>query len=421
MEKRAFSFIHDLFKLSDAERIKYAADASEYFGLPRDLNALDFITMNDGTGLQKLVLYARKGTADLLRDIHGIETTDLAQHDGPGYVSFKVTGKNSKGRQEIAVGAHAIEGLKGERLAAAVATAQTRANRRLTMQFVGGGLLDESEVSSQFADINTSTASLAKLAGDGVVMPPMPLPATRPNPSPGLDTTLGKTSVVDPAITTVTATTPIAEIIAKMLAEPKKDTIEPEKSTPVEGYCNAGPEPVKKRTRRKKGAVDLSSSVQNSPKEGVSLQTITESSNDDILECMRTPTSDSAVLGISEAVRTIVRKELDELSAPTETVETPRAMMVTVSAPLPELPIHKFEEYRNRFRKYANEILPKEGGMTNSEGMGITSKVRKFTEKMVGATVLTEEQWEKLFEFLDGYYKQNGAIMLVQYIEKAIQ
>lgn len=171
---KTFAIIHDLGNLSNEERLQYLRNASAYFGLDPDLNALDTIWMNSEDGMRKLVAYARKGTTDLLRDIHGIEVSSLVQTDGPytGCVSFMATGKNKAGRQEIAVGAHSTEGLRGQRLADAVMTAQTRALRRLTLQFVGGGLLDVSEVGSQTTDIGSSAASLAQLSGSAAVLPP---------------------------------------------------------------------------------------------------------------------------------------------------------------------------------------------------------------------------------------------------------
>jgi hypothetical protein len=427
---KPFSFIHDLFRLSDAERAMYAADASEYFGLPRELNALDFITMDDGTGLRKLVLYARKGTADLLRDIHGIEVVSLTPCHTTDFAAFTAVGRNKAGRQEIAVGSCSIQGLKGERLSSAVMTAQTRALRRLTLQFVGGGLLDESEVNSQIADIRSSGASLAQLAGDGVVMPPMPQPVNRPNPSPGLDTTA--VAGLDTSLSKVSD------------AKAALDAMIPEGG-------------MKKRTRRK--SVDIASPgqtvAQNSLKEGVSLREIVAavkampelSPSDDILECMRTATASplpvmhsiadaeemgAKVVACAMGPASIIPEQAPVQTSPFPLVEAwgskrepdlpevPEVKHIGPRVPAEALLPAKFEEYRNGFRRYANEVLPKEGGMTNSNGMGITSKLRKFAEQLCGATVLTEEQWVKLFGFLDGYYNQNGAVKLVAYIEKAI-
>jgi hypothetical protein len=172
---KPFTIIHNLEKLTDEERAAYLAKVSEFMGLPPEMNALDMLWIPDEeTGLKKYVPYARKGTTDILREIHGIKVLSMEQHDGPGYVSFKATGVNPDGRQEVAIGAHGTEGLRGEKLAAAVMTSETRAGRRLTLKFVGAGILDESETGAVTGNIAVSGASLAQLAGSSVVVPPMP-------------------------------------------------------------------------------------------------------------------------------------------------------------------------------------------------------------------------------------------------------
>jgi hypothetical protein len=80
--------------------------------------------------------------------------------------------------------------------------------------------------------------------------------------------------------------------------------------------------------------------------------------------------------------------------------------------------------YRERLKVYANDVLPKQGGMMPSEGYGgVTMKLRTFAQLQVGVgsvAAFTADQWEMLFEFLDGHLKQFGAKELVAYIDKAI-
>ena len=149
------------------------------------------------TGFKRRQLYARRGTTDVLREKRKINITDMVQHDGPGYVSFKATGKNAEGRQEIAIGAHSIEGLRGEKLAAAVSTAETRAGRRLTLKFVGMGILDYTEVSDPVElKSNAQDLSLAPNA-----TPPAFAPTVAPNAAPSA------------------AVAPLADTVAQGLAE----------------------------------------------------------------------------------------------------------------------------------------------------------------------------------------------------------
>ena len=195
---KPFTIIHNIEKLTDEERAAYLAKVSEFMGLPPEMNALDMLWVSDEeTGLKKYVPYARKGTTDILREIHGIKVLSMEQHDGPSYVSFKATGVNPDGRQEVAVGAHGTDGLRGEKLAAAVMTAETRAGRRLTLKFVGAGILDESEVGAVTGNIAASGASLAQLAGSPVVVPPMP---GAPSAATGRDITEKPSQIEKPKV-----------------------------------------------------------------------------------------------------------------------------------------------------------------------------------------------------------------------------
>ena len=196
--ERKFAVIYDLDGLTDGQIEQYKRDAAEYFDLDPATNPFDVIWMVDpDTGFKRRQLYARRGTTDVLREKRKINITDMVQHDGPGYVSFKATGKNAEGRQEIAIGAHSIEGLRGEKLAAAVSTAETRAGRRLTLKFVGMGILDYTEVSDPVElKSNAQDLSLAPNA-----TPPAFAPTVAPNAAPSA------------------AVAPLADTVAQGLAE----------------------------------------------------------------------------------------------------------------------------------------------------------------------------------------------------------
>jgi hypothetical protein len=92
--------------------------------------------------------------------------------------------------------------------------------------------------------------------------------------------------------------------------------------------------------------------------------------------------------------------------------------------PTAALTADQFKDFRQRLRPYSNDILPKQGGMLPSEGIGGPSaKLSLFALKYVGATSvekLSLSQWEDLFDFLDTYNKENGAKALVAYINEAI-
>ena len=113
---------------------------------------LDFIWMNDpDRDLKNRVLYAKRGAAEVLRQNLGISMISMEHYESNGWLMFMAIGKDAKGRQEIAHGAAYVDGLKADKKAHTVMTASTRALRRLTLQFVAGGILDETEVQAQSA------------------------------------------------------------------------------------------------------------------------------------------------------------------------------------------------------------------------------------------------------------------------------
>src|SRR5208337_538419 len=127
----------------------YKAAVSAVLGV--DPLMLDYITMPDPMGFTgtNRVLYAKRGAAEVLRKNMGIDILSLTPYESNGWLLFTAVAKNREGRQEVAVGAAYVQGITGEKVAHAVMTAQTRAVRRVTLQFVTGGILDESEVQTQ--------------------------------------------------------------------------------------------------------------------------------------------------------------------------------------------------------------------------------------------------------------------------------
>ena len=459
----SFSIIHNLESLVTEKEglasqgiIKYLCDASVYFGLDPLLNALDVIWMNDENGRgRKLVVYARKGTTDILRGIHGIEVTSLVQFDSAKYVSFTATGKNNKGRQEIAVGAHSIEGLGGERLAYAVMTAQTRALRRLTLQFVGGGLLDESEVNAQPTLNAAPAASQATLAGSPMVFPPMP--KLTPNQAPG--------RVETPAEKELT------QVATAVEASTETDIpVETSSALPAE---NKTPKLRKPRSRKPRNTVDINVPGEAEvPKE--TPQEFSERQEQMRQEAIRQLGKDREPADPTNPIKGWVsypehgtisiqsempRGQIDAngvITAPVINTKTefhvplpPHVGETVVGIPTPkgDLTIHsltpteatmveatalkivsllrtpeKAKEYRDRLSKYSMDILPGAGMMPSENIGGVTMKLRKFAQVSTGNSSgnYTPEQWEGLFAELDGILEAKGAAALVAHINKTL-
>lgn len=534
--------LYDLFSLTEAQRAEYIQALNEHMRLDPRLNLIRLTKMASDSG-DRLVPYIGKGGTDILRETWGIDVTDMIQHDGPGYVSFTAVGKNPKGRIDRAVGAAATEGLRGAKLADAIATAQTKASRRLTLQFVGAGVLDESEVQSttQIAELPSSQA---QLAGSAVVLPP---PTAAPTAAPGKDITqpvislfgvcekalavaAGPKPMVMTHIDEAVAKEPVAgepgfdmtkniqdtlaegaqalkdrptpaQTLEKLEAQSAQSPKEVEASSdtqnpPIKGVslqdvaigesCNTGPEPPKKhgRPRKKRNTVVIESPGQPTPSvpeekpfdpKAVSVAAATEhpkSTIDEPAKCIECGVllrdhnyvdGKGYICKVSPAPPTAKAETTPQAKAQPETLAAPQALVSpqanTVAAPqavpvsaiadipqsqptatpqtalfvppapapafvVPSIADEKMKGYRKRLNVYANDVLPKQGGMMPTEGIGgVTMKLRKFASLQLGVTevaAFTEEQWEMLFDFLDGHYQAHGAKSLVEYIDKAI-
>lgn len=478
---KPFTIIHNLESLSDAERQAYLGKVSEFMGLPPEMNALDMLWVPDETtGLKRYVPYARKGTTDILREIHGISVKSMEQHDGPGYVSFKATGVNPEGRQEVAIGAHSTEGLRAERLAAAIMTAETRAGRRLTLKFVGAGILDESEVNAVVSNIASANASLAQLAGSPTVVPP---PPGTPSTAVGKDITSEEKAKPAPTVKeavkqedTTELPAPVTPAVAPVTSAPEaaKETV---KEAPKRRGAPRGP-------RKKKGEVTFATIIDHEEGTIAHVRPISEVPSAPaagVVQFKPTACHECGVylkdhnyvhgkgyvcliptesieektirigkeLGyqVSEPPATVSREEgavgtgtesvppLAESASAGITTEqeirqgvvNPTLPTAPPSTPLPSLTtIDKglLLTFRNRLREYANVILPRQGGMLPSEGIGGSpNKLRAFALKFTGMTdvdAFSQTQWEALFDFLDSYNKAQGPKALVVYINETI-
>jgi len=140
---------HDLDKLTESEQAQYLRDVSAFLGIDPDLNAFDLIWMPNPSGRgQTLCVYARRGTCEMLRNLHGINEVDQHESMVEGSYVVRIKGHDKTGRTEIALGSRSIKDLTGRDRDDAIMTASTRAQQRLTMQFTGLGILSESEVVS---------------------------------------------------------------------------------------------------------------------------------------------------------------------------------------------------------------------------------------------------------------------------------
>ncbi len=465
--------------LNNEQREEYYQKICKSFDLDPGLRLLDFIWVPRPDGLQDLVLYAKRGAAEVLRNKRGISVTKMTKEESNGCVSFLVEGTDKTGRVECAVGSHSVDGLRGDKLAFAIMTASTRALRRLTLQFCGNGVLDESEVSPQTVNISAVGGSLAQLSGTPTVLPP---PQVLPSAMPGKDITQSQNDTRSAQISAPVTSESVsfvpqtatqmssAQILApeKLIEAVKQAVMEP---TPVPATSTVStgspaPEtaigPAKKRRGRgpgkKKNTVDISSPGQTAiPPGQIDAQGIVRPVDESAkcLDCGQALKDHEYTHGKGYSCKTSVppaTAKVEEGAVGTGLLEVPPLAeskteyqvpfpphvglnvvvvpdgsippeaKITVSVASPKIDPTAMASFNTRFRHYVNEVLPK-GGMMPSEGMGIVAKARKFAASYSGAkdtTYVDTQQWEDLLSFLDDYTAKNGATQLVNYINKFI-
>lgn len=448
----SFVPLDDLADKNDQQRQEYYLAACDFLQVPPELNLLKYFFTGEAPK-RKLILYATRGATDLIRERMRISTVSLTQHDGPGYVSFTATGKDPNGRLEMATGVASTEGLKGDALGVAITIAQTKASRRMTLQFAGGGFLDETELPTGITPVEPLPpgVSLAQLF--------TPAPSVAPNSAPGKDVTTEQ-------ILTATAIPGLGPLVPDLKADYVKDKEQQEFSDRME------------KLRRE--AIS-SLSTQNPPKEGVSLQTIVspnaETPQTSEIKPKRTRRSRNTVSldspgqpvqtvippgnidanGVITPVETpaektfaadvklnaAVAESMKTAPQPVQVVAVPAQAVAAAPAQADSAPVvliqipsaapiealdlpsaDQLKEYRVRLAKYANDILPN-GGMIPTEGIGgVTMKLRKFAGLQLGETKdvmkFSTDQWTELLDFLDSYTESNGAAKLVAYIDKVV-
>ncbi len=137
----------ELIFLTPPERIQFYVQTCESMGLNPFTRPLQFFEQIDRNGKRNLILYALRSACVQLCKFHDL-TVSLSEamfsHDA---VMFTATVRsNLVKREDSAVGATSLKGLEGKEYADAIMAAQTKAKRRAILDFVGSGLLDESEV-----------------------------------------------------------------------------------------------------------------------------------------------------------------------------------------------------------------------------------------------------------------------------------
>jgi len=136
----------ELIQLTPAERIQFYIQTCESMGLNPLTRPLQYFEQIDRNGKRNLILYALRVAAAQLRKLHNLSVTISPAEYTQDAVMFTATVTNHSGATDSAVGAESLKGLVGKEYADRIMAAQTKAKRRAILDYVGSGLLDESEV-----------------------------------------------------------------------------------------------------------------------------------------------------------------------------------------------------------------------------------------------------------------------------------
>lgn len=135
----------DLSKLSAKQRVDYYNGYCQRLGLDAFTKPFDLLKLNG-----REILYCTRSGAQQLNKLHNVSHAITSRETNAEAGVYMVTSRAClpDGRCTESIGAVNITNLKGEAYANAVMKAETKAKRRATLDLLGLGVLDETEVES---------------------------------------------------------------------------------------------------------------------------------------------------------------------------------------------------------------------------------------------------------------------------------
>lgn len=399
--------IYNLDSLNEQQRQDYVRTLCKHIGVPSELNLVILGYRDEGDGHRRLVAIAKRGAAEIIRSNRNINVTDLKHEMVNGSIVFTATGRDGTGRQEMAAGSKYIKDLVGRDLDDGIMTAQTRACRRMAIQFVGAGILDESEVNSVTTNIASVSTPLSELALS-------PQPSVKLNNESGKDVTIvhpGFSSTVVPAeVLPVIFTSPAAgELAGKTPEEEHAIWVENQNKLRDEAIAklNASAEPPVK-TRKPRGP--------NKPK-------INLGPSEPVIQ----PAIFAPQMTVTPAISTtpeIPKAAIQAvISEPAVQVAVPNSGTSVPITGTKRLTPEQVKPFRQRLFRLQNEHL-EPAGFAPKEGMGNADKMRMLAgilfSEVASLNELTPEQWEKYLSLLEQKVQKEGAVATIKYIEETI-
>jgi hypothetical protein len=143
----------DLTSLSADEKYQYCKLMAEKVGLEKEVAPFKILNLEG-----RQILYADKGTAEMLRKKHELSFTQPVYEREDNVLSCTLGITDGK-RTDYDCGAVSIEGLGSVDYANAKMACMTKAKRRATLSFCGVGMIDESEFDTIQSKIGTAEFS----------------------------------------------------------------------------------------------------------------------------------------------------------------------------------------------------------------------------------------------------------------------
>lgn len=133
----------DLSKLSQTQRVEYYNGYCSRLGLDPFTKPFDLLRLNG-----REILYCTRSGAQQLNKLHSVSHTITSREINENAGVYVVTARATlpDGRFTESLGAANIAGMKGDAWGNAAMKAETKAKRRATLDLLGLGVMDETEI-----------------------------------------------------------------------------------------------------------------------------------------------------------------------------------------------------------------------------------------------------------------------------------
>jgi hypothetical protein len=138
----------DISRLTAAQKVHYYQQVCDKLGLDPLSQPFRILKLNG-----KEILYCHRGGAQQLNKLHRVSHEIKTREAVNGCYVVTAQASTPDGRKTESIGAAPIQNLKGEALCNAMMKAETKAKRRATLDLLGLGMLDETELPPYGTDV----------------------------------------------------------------------------------------------------------------------------------------------------------------------------------------------------------------------------------------------------------------------------